>query len=311
MTPGSRYSGSSVFRVLGGLIVLVFLLSFVSPPLAIGGPLKLSLSYPDFSGKADLEISGFELGLTRSSKHKFGIGVRLGDDRSLSLGNWDLSPFILGTFSSEGVRLDDFTGGLSASYFDYKLGSWALSSTSRVWIGKSGYRVGGDSSYTLGNLSLACDLRVESGFDEKTPWFPLSKGNYWMSLTRGSLSGFENVGGNSLTLYGERRITLGDENFKWSQGVVVDSLGSPDGLGLVTRLGYRDSFLLVEVDGLKLAGWALQLTTEKLSIGFLETSDNQERYGIYLGYRGDRGVGVEIMRSKYDPKMTVNITVEW
>lgn len=311
MTPGSRYSGRSIFRLLGGLIVIVFLLSYGPPHLALGSRSKLSLSYPDFSGQADLELSGFELGLTRSPKDQFGIGLGIGNDRSLSLGNWKLSPFLLGTFSSEGVDLDDFTGGLKASYFDYRIGSWAISSTSRVWMGTSGYRFGGGGSYTLGNLSLACDLRVESGFGEKPPWFPVSEGNYWASLTRGSLSGFENVGRNQLTLYGERSISLGDEKVKWSQGVALDSQGPPGGLGLVTRVGYRDSFLLVEVDGLKLDGWALQLTGEKLSIGFLESSGSQERYGIYLGYRGDRGVGIEIMRSKFNSKMTVNLTLEW
>lgn len=311
MTPGNRSSGSSILQVLVGLILIVCLLSFVFTPRALKGRPKISLSYPHFSGQADLDLSGFELGITRTSKGAFGLGLGLGDDRSLSPGNWKLSPFILGTFSSEGVGPDDFTGGLEASYFDYRIGGWALSSTSRAWIGTSGYRFGGNGSYTLGNLSLAYDLQIESGFREKNPWFPVRRGNYWTSLFRGNLSGFENVGGNSLTLYGERRISLKDENFKWSQGVVLDSHGSPGGLGLVTRLGYRDNFLLVEVGGLKLVGWALQLTAEKLSIGFLESSGDQKRYGISLEYRGDRRVGLEIMKSKYDPDMIINLTAKW
>lgn len=311
MTPGNHSSGSSILLILVGLTVLVFLLSFVFPPLTLEARPKLSLSYPDLSGLVDFELSGFELGLTRTAKDEFGFGLGLGDDRSFSLSNWKLSPFLLGTFSSEGLSPDDFTGGLEANYFDYRIGGWALSSTSRAWVGTSGYRIGGNGSYTLGNLSLAYDLQIESGFREKNPWFPLRKEVYWTNLSRGSLLGFKNVGENSLTLYGERRISLGDGNFKWSQGVALDSPGFPGGLGLVTRLGYRDSFLLVEVDGLKLDGWALQLTGEKLSIGFLESSGDQKKYGISLEYRGDRRVGVEIMRSKHNPDMIINLTAEW
>ncbi|MEF8837020.1 MAG: hypothetical protein V5A87_04120 [Candidatus Bipolaricaulota bacterium] len=303
-------SGRSL-RISLGLILVVFLLSLGFPsPISEGRP-KFSLSYPDFSGLADFELSGFELGLFLSPKDQLGLGMGLGDRLSVSLGNWKMGPFLLGTFSSGNPGLDDFAGGLEASYFDYRIGGWALSSTSRAWFGTTGYRVGGNGSYTLGNISLGYDLQVENGFEEKKPWFPIQKRNYWTSLSRGSLSEFGNVSGSYLTLYGERRISLETGNLKWSQGVILDSRGFSGSLGLVTRLVYKDSFLLVEVDGLKLGGWALQLTGENLSIGFVESSGEQEGYGIYVGYRGDRTIEFEVTSNKYDPEMSVDLTVKW
>ncbi|MCF7890912.1 hypothetical protein K9M78_06795 [Candidatus Bipolaricaulota bacterium] len=310
MKPGNCSSSRSIIQGLVGLIVVVIFclaLSTTNPR----GKTKLSLSYPDFYGLADFEISGFELGLSRSPTSQFGLGMGLGDKLSFSLGNWKLSPFLLGTFSSENPDLDDFTGSLEASYFDYRIGGWALSSTSRAWLGTTGYRFGGNGSYTLGNLSLAYDLQFENGFEEKNPWFPVRKGSYWTSLSRGSLSRFGNVSGSYLTMYGERRISLETGNLKWSQGVTLDSRGYPGSLGLVTRLAYRGSFFLIEVDGLKLGGWALQLTGENLSIGFVKSSGEHESYGISVGYRGDRTVGFEITSNKYDPEMSVELTVEW
>lgn len=311
MKPCNCSGRGIILRISVGLILVVFLLSSGFPsPITEGSP-KFSLSYPDFSGLADFELSGFELGLFRSPKDQFGLGMGLGDKQSVSLGNWKLSPFLLGTFSSGNPDLDDFTGGLEASYFDYRVGGWALSSASRAWFGTTGYRFGGNGSYTLGNLSLAYDLQIEEGFEENKPWFPVRKRNYWASLSKGNLSGFGNFSGSYLTIYGERRISLETGKLKWSQGVMLDSRGYPGSLGLVTRLEYRDSLLLVEVDGLKLAGWALQLTGENLSIGFVESLGEQKRYGISVGYRGDRTVEFEIISNKYDPEMTVVLTVEW
>lgn len=81
--------------------------------------------------------------------------------------------------------------------------------------------------------------------------------------------------------------------------------------GIVTRLGYRDSYLLFGVEGLKIVGWALQLSGERMSIGFLESAGSPGRYGVSIGYLGDTEVGFELLRAKQSPKTTFNLTVKW
>ncbi len=311
MKSGNFSFTRSIQRLLVGASVIFLMVYFVFPSPLPEGRQKFSLSYHEFSGQADFELSGLGLGLTLNSKKELGLGLGLGEERSVSFDNWEVGPFLLGEFSPEGVKLDDFAGGLEANYFDYKIGGWSLSSTSRAWVGATGFRFGGTGSYSIGNLKLAYDLQVNHGFNGKDIWFPVRGGSYWTSLSRKSLSGFENVTGNYFTLYGERVIPLEDGDVKWSQGVKLDSQGTPGDFGLVTRLGYRDSFLLVEIDGLKIVGWALQFTGEKVSIGFLESTGDQKSYGVSVGYRGERKVGFEILESKDDPDMTLNLTVEW
>lgn len=308
MNLGKPPSNSPVLRVSVGIISLVLLISFLFTSPILKAQTRLSLSYPETSGLALVHISGFELGLATLPEGS-GLGLSLGDDRSLSLGNWKFSPSVSGMVNRSGSV--HFTGGLEASYFDYRIGGWAVSSSSRVWIGSDGYRVGSEGSYTLGNLNLAYDVQLDPGSGGNSIWYPVKEGNYWTSLAGKDFSGFGNVAGSYLTLFGERNFSFGEGNLKWSQGVVLDSRGDPGTLGLVTRLGYRGSFFLAEVDNLSLDGWALQLTGGKLSIGFAESSGEPKEYGISIGYRGDRRFQCKIIRNGYNSEINLNLTVEW
>jgi hypothetical protein len=312
MKSGNRSTYGSIFPLFVGLLGLVCLFVFISPAPVIQGRTKLSLSFPEFSGFVNLDVFGFKLGLARFPENRIGLGLGLGDKRSASLGNWDLGPLVIGEFSpGESLDQEDLSGGLEANYFDYRIGSWALSSTARVWLRTSGYRIGGNGSFSLGNLSLAFDLQYESGSAEKTSWFPASEGNPWSGLVSDGLPGFERSTGSHLTLYGERRITMGEESLKWSQGVNLDSRGYPGTLGLVTRIGYRKSFILAKVEGLSFSGWAIGLTGDKLSIGFAESSGESGGYEISVGYRGERRIGLTVMRKKYEPETDVTVTIRW
>jgi len=312
MKSGNGSSCGKSLPVLVGLLGLVFLFTSIYPAPVLRGRTKLTLGFPDFSGFADLDLYGFKLGLTRFPDSQMGLGLGLGDQRSVSFGNWKLSPFLTGTFSpGETPSPKDLSGGLGARYFDYRIGSWALSSNSRVWVGTTGYKIAGSGSFSLGNLSLAYDLQYESGSENRTSWYPVGEGSPWTGLSRQSILGFENLTGSHLTLYGERRISIGEESLKWSQGIDLDSRGDPGTLGLVTRIGYRDSFVMAEVNGLGLSAWTVTLTGDKLSIGFTESSGDNGGYGLSVGYRGERTIGLTVIRKKYEPESAVTMTIRW
>jgi len=311
MEPDISLSYKVNIPFLISLLATLLLIVLLHPSSTLHAETRFSLHYPDISGLVDVEIYGFSLGLTRMAGGGLGLGFGLGDKRSVDLGNWSVSPFLSGTLSPVDVELDNFAGGLGVRYFDYKIGGWALSSTSRFWLGTSGYMIGSSGSYSLGNLSLSYDLQVETEKRGKGRWYPARKGNHWTSLYRASLAGFGNTGGNYLALYGERRISLGEEDLRWSQGIMLDYRKNPGNLGLVTRFEYRGSFLLAEMDGLELDGWALQLTGGAWSIGFVESSSEEETLALSVGYRGDRNVVFEIIKDKFETGMSANLTVEW
>ena len=296
--------------VLVGLLAYILFTSVFFTPSARASP-KLSLDDPKFAGYAAMELSGFDLGIMNWPGDEFGLGVEFGDKRSVSFGNWSVGPFFLGTFSPKGFDLDNFAGGVKADYFDYRIGGWALSSISRLRVNGYGYSLGSRGSYSLGNLSLAYDLQYQSVLEEKISWFPFRGGSHWSGLDRGGFWGFENSAGSYLTLYGGRRISLGDENITWNQGLALDYRGGWSNLGLVTRIAYRDSFLVARIRDLRIDGWALQFTGEKLTIGFVEYSGKRKKYGISVGYRGKQSVNLELAEYIPNTEMVLNLTVKW
>ena len=309
-----KTGGFSYTRVmiLSRFVFILFTLLLVATFLSLNaaGRTRFSLGYPDLAGLADVDLGGFQFGLARFKGNRVGLGFGLGDSRSFSFGNWKLSPFLAGTFSSQGLEPGDFTGGMKSRYFDYRIGSWAIRSSSCASVTTSAYSLSGNGSFTLGNLSLAYDLQYGYG-SEGEFWFPVRDSSYWTSLFRGNIPGFENLSTDYLTLYGERRISLGEESFKWSQGIILDSQGNAGTLGLVTRLEYRDSFFLAKFNEMEVDGWALQMSGDQLSIGFLETSGDRGKYGISLGLKGERNFGLAITGKKYDSEMAVDLTVRW
>ncbi len=294
------------------VVSLALLFPCLSPSSVVLGESKLMVGYPGYFGLVDLEVEGFRLGLTRTAEGELGLGLALGNKRALSLGNWDLSPFLVGTTSSlAALDPEDIAGGLQVSFFDYKIGGWALSSTSRGWLDSSGYRLGGSGSYTLGNLSLDYDLQLDAGEGGKSRWYPVREGGYWTSLVGGSLSRFGNLQGSYLRLSGGKKLPFGEKSLRWSQGLSLNSTDGPLTLGLVGKLSYGKSTFFALVEDMGFAGWGLRLAGEGLSIGFIQSSVGGSNYGLSLAYRGDRRLELEVLGSRNRAERTINLTLRW
>ena len=304
----ARLSRSGFFVWVTVFLVISTCIYF--SPSATGSG-RISFDYPSLSGLSELQISGLGIGFAWPSGGGLSLGLAAGDEWSLKLGKWKLAPFVSGTFQApDYLDLGSVSGGLKARYFDYRIGSWAISSISRAWLDSSGFKFSGNGSFSLGNLNLAYDVQLEPNPVRKGRWYPLSETSHWTDLTRGSFSGFENVEGSYLTLYGERRFSLDDSAIKWSQGIKLDDSSADDSLGMVTRLAFDNSYLALQVRGLKISGWALRLAGDKLSLGFIE-SEGGERYGINVVYRDDYSLGLEITEGRYSSDSRVRFSLRW
>ncbi|MCF7891112.1 hypothetical protein K9M78_07840 [Candidatus Bipolaricaulota bacterium] len=308
---------STPLILLKGVCLVVFA-GFILVLAGFGGTTaalentEIAISYPTFSGLVDLKFEGINLGLARPSPGGFGIGLALSEDRSLSLKNWKLNPFLTGNFSeSEDPSFFDLTGGIEARYFDYRIGSWMLDSTSRLWLDTSGYRVRGNGFYSVGNLTLNYEFQLEPGVYPDGRWFPRERKSQIGELIGRSPTGISVAGGTYLAISGGKNISVGEIELSWTQGITLDYGGYPATLGLSSRLSYRESFLGVLVEDFRIAGCIFNLSWKKLEVGYIETSGRQELHGIYLKYGKSPRIEMEAIKVVDQSGPTVNLRLKW
>lgn len=306
-------SGLRLSKVISRtLVVLIgFLLIVVSAGVRSSGA-TLSVSYPDSTLIYSFGLETVEVGLTRGSGGDFGIGLAPGKEWALSWANIDFKPFVSGNPSvRDGFDLSGLTGGVKASYFDYRIGGWALSVDSRIWLDSAGYRVASRGSYSLGNLNLDYEAQFETGTGKISRWYPPGESNYWKSLLTGVPSYLGNLEGNYAVLTGERKFSLEGKELRWSQGIHLDSFGSEVILGLLGKVRYRESTFSVLIEELTFTRWKLNLAGEDMSIGFIKSPGKRDGYGLSLSYRGDKRFDIEILGAQNDPATTVKLKVWW
>lgn len=273
---------------------------------------EIAVSYPTFSGLVDLKLGGINLGLVRPSQGGFGLGLALSGDRSLSLGNWKLDPFLSGNFWESGdPSFHDLTGGIEARYFDYRIGSWMLDSTSRFWLDTSGYRLRGDGFYSVGILTLDYEFQLESGAGKYGNWFPRERKSQIGELIGRSPTGISPPGGTYLTVSGGKNISVGEVELSWTQGITLDYGRVPATLGLTSRLSYRESSLGFLVEDFRIAGYILNLSWKKLAIGYIKTGGDQAMHGIFLKYGKSPRIEMEAMMVEDRSGPTINLRLKW
>jgi len=301
--------GSKCLVVFAGFVLI--LAGFGGTTAALENT-EIAISYPTFSGLVNLKFEGINLGLARPSPGGFGVGLGLSQDRSLSLGNWKLSPHLSGNFSeSEDPNSFDLTGGIKARYFDYRIGSWMLDSNSRLWLDTSGYRVKGDGFYSVGNLTLNYEFQLEPGVGPHGRWFPRERKSQIGDLIERSPTGISGAGGTYLAISGGKNISMGKIELSWTQGITLDYGGYPATLGLSSRLSYRESFLGVLVEDFRIAGCIFNLSWKKLEVGYIKTSGKQVLHGIYLKYGKSPRIEIEAMKVVDQSGPTVNLRLKW
>lgn len=295
--------------VFAGFILI--LAGFGQTAAALEGS-EITVSYPTFSGLVDLKLGGINLGLARPSLGGFGVGLALSGDRSLSLGNWKLSPFLSGNFwESESPSFHDLTGGIEARYFDYRIGSWMLDSTSRFWLDTSGYRLRGDGFYSVGVLTLNYEFQLESGAGKYGKWFPRERKSQIGELIGRSPTGICPSEGTYLTVSGGKNISLGEVELSWTQGITLDYGGVPATLGLTSKLSYGESSLGFLVEDFRIAGYTVNLSWKKLTIGYTKTGGDQVLHGIFLKYRKSPRIELEVMKVVDQSGPTINLRLKW
>jgi len=307
-TPLILFKGMCLVILAGFILVLA---GFGGTTAALENT-EIAVSYPTLSGLVDLKFKGINLGLARRSSGGFGIGLALSEDRSLSLGNWKLSPFFTGNFlESDNPGFHDPAGGIEARYFDYRIGSWMLDSNSRLWLDTSGYRVKGDGFYSVGNLTLNYEFQLETGVDPDVRWFPRERKSQIGDLIGRNPTGIYGAGGTYLAVSGGKNISVGGIELSWTQGVTLDYGGYPATLGLSSRLSYRESFLGFLVEDFRIAGCTFNLGWKKLDVGYIRNSRKQELHGIYLKYGKSPRIELEAIKAVDQSGSTVNLRLKW
>ncbi|MCF7875472.1 hypothetical protein K9M06_00300 [Candidatus Bipolaricaulota bacterium] len=306
-------SGLRSSKVIPSTLVVLtgFLVILISGGAKSAGA-KLSVSYPDSTLIYSFELETVDVGLARGSGGNFGIGLASGEEWDLSWANIDFKPFVAGNASVlDGFDLSGITGGVEANYFDYRIGGWALSVDSRIWLDSAGFRLASRGSYSLGNLNLGYEAQFETGTGKIDRWYPPGEANYWKSLLTGIPSYIGNLDGNYAVLTGERKFTLTGKDFRWSQGFHLDSFRGEVILGLLGKVTYRESTFSLLIEELTLTRWKLNLTGEDMSIGFIKSPGRRDGYGLSLSYRRDKRFDIEILGAQNDPATTVKLKIWW
>lgn len=186
-----------------------------------------------------------------------------------------------------------------------------LTSTSRLWVDPSSFRLNGDGSYSVGILSISYDFQVESGGNETRRWFPREEVNQIETLIGRSPSGISRLGGTYLALIGGKKVSVGETQFNWSQGITFDYKDSPASLGLASKVKYGSSSFTVLLERSRFTGWIFKLAGEKFSISYLGTTSRPIKHGLTLEYGKSPRLAVEVIQGKDRSGPTINLRLTW
>lgn len=300
--------GSKIAPVL--VLASMLLLSFPAAEAGAENTLLSSTKGPSFLAVG--ELSGYGIGATRTREGGYGLGFSLSKSLVPAPENWDYRPFLVGLASPrEEPGLEWITTGIAASYFDYRIGGWALSSDSIAWIRGSNYRLSSTGSFTVGNIGLSYDIGLSGPGDAGNFWFPLKEGTEFTDLYRESSRSVANTRGNYLLFGGSKGLSLGKERLTWSQGVSLDLREENPGLELVTDLNYMGNSVSFSLGDLSLERWSIQLKLNKFVLGYISSGSYVSRRAVSLGYRGEVGIDFELVTSTAGKDRFFNLTARW
>ena len=291
----------------------------------LAGTLLLFLSYPGYgaenvlslstSGPALLavgELNGYGLGLTRNQNGGYGLGFSLSQSLVPAPDNWNYQPFVTGLLSPEDeLGWDTLSAGLMASYFDYRIGGWALSSDSIAWVRPANYGLSSTGSFTIGNIGLSYEMDLSESNDGDNFWFPLKKKTEFSHLYRKSPAGVNNSWNSYLLFSGSKGLSLGEERLTWSQGIGLDLRTENPSLDLVADLNYLGNSASLLLSNLSLERWSLQAKIGKLVLGYISPGSYLSGHGYRIGYRDDLEVDLELVTSDREKDRVFNVVLRW
>lgn len=304
----SETSGSKTATIV--LFAGILLLLFSSSGSGAENTLSLSTEGPSFLARGKLR--GYGLGVTRNRKGEYGLGLSLSKTLMPAPDNWDYQPFLAGLVSPDKeANWNTITAGLAASYFDYRIGGWALSSDSIAWIRPSSYRFSSTGSFTIGNIGLIYELGLSGLGGERDFWFPKMKGTEFTHLYRKKLENFTCLRDNYFLFAGSKSLSLWGERLSWNQGISLDPREENPGLELVSHFNYMGSSVSLALGNLRLERWSILLELGRLALGYISSGDYISRRRLLFGYRGDFEVDLELVTSDGKPGRFFNLVLRW
>lgn len=305
---GGEPSGSK-----SALLVLLVgtLLIFLSyPGYGVENALSLSTSGPALLAVGKLNDHG--LGVTRNRDGEYGLGFSLSQSLVPAPDNWDYQPFLTGLLSPENEPgWDGFSAGLMASYFDYRIGGWAISSDSIAWVRRSDYGLNSTGSFTIGNVGLSYEMDFSGSGDGANFWFPLKKKTEFSQLYRDSPVGISNSRSSYILFSGNKGLSLGEERLTWSQGIGLDFREASSGLDLVTDLNYRGNSASFLLSDLSLERWSVRVKIGKLVLGYISPFSSLSGHGLRIGYRNDLEIDLELVTRDPEKDRVFNVALRW
>ncbi len=305
---GAKPSGSKSALLV--LLVGTLLLFFSYPGYGTENALSLSTSGPELLAVA--ELNGYGLGVTRNRGGEYGLGFSLSQSLVPAPDNWNYQPFVTGLLSPEDEPdWDTVSAGFTASYFDYRIGGWALSSDSIAWVRRSNYGLSSRGSFTIGNVGLSYELDLFGSGDGANFWFPLKKKTEFSRLYRESPVGISNSRNSYLLFSGSKGLSLGEERLTWSQGIGLNLRGESPGLDLVADLSYLGNSASFLLSDLSLERWSLQAKIGKLVLGYISPGTYLSGHGFRIGYRDDLEVDLELFTRDREKDRVFNVALRW
>lgn len=305
---GAKPPGSKSALLI--LLVGTLLLFFSYPGSSAENTLSLSTSGPALLATG--ELNGYGLGITRNRNEEYGLGFSLSKSLVPAPDNWNYQPFLTGLLSPEDEPgWDALSAGLMASYFDYRIGGWALSSDSIAWIRRSNYGLSSTGSFTIGNIGLSYEMGLYGSGDGTNFWFPLKQKTEFSQLYHESPGGISNSRSSYILFSGSKGLSLGGERLTWSQGIGLDFREKSPNLELVADLNYLGNSASLLISDLSLERWSLQVKIGKLVLGYISPGSYLSGHGLSLGYRGNLEVDLELVTRDRKRDRVFNVLLRW
>jgi len=305
---GAKPSGPK----LALLVLLIGTFILFLPFTGYGAKNTISFSTDGPALLATGELNGYGLGITRSRAGEYGLGFSLSQSLVPAPENWDYQPFLTGLLSAEDEPgWDTLSAGLMASYFDYRIGGWALSADSIAWVRRSSYGLSSTGSFTIGNIGLSYELGLSGAADGANFWFPPKQKTEFSQLYRESPGGFSNNRNDYLLFGGSKRLSLKEESLTWSQGVGLDLREESPDLELVADLNYLRNSATFLVSDLSLKRWSLQVKIGKLVLGYISPDGYLSGHGLRIGYRDDLKIDLELVTRNRKRDRVFNVALRW
>lgn len=304
---GAKQSGSESALLV--LLVGALILFFSYPGYGAENALSLSTNGPALLAVG--KLNNYGLGVTRNREGEYGLGLSLSKSLVPAPDNWDYQPFLTGLLSPDETSWDALSAGLMASYFNYKIGGWALSSDSIAWVRRANYGLSSTGAFTIGNIGLSYEMDFSGSDEGANFWFPLKKKTEFSQLYRESPVGMSNSRSSYIVFSGSKGLSLGEERLTWSQGIGLDLREDSSSLDLVTDLNYRGNSASFLLSDLSLERWSLQVRIGTLVLGYISPFGYLSGHGLRIGYRNDLEIDLELVTRDHEEDRVFNVVLRW